>query len=72
MSCLQAYVSGVGGVQRCVWECWGDTWKSRHAYSGEREELVVSLGLDNEEGSWPTLYNLVESWTRFLDELETR
>ena len=35
---------------------------------GEREELVACRGLDNEEGCWPTLGKLVESWSRFHDE----
>ena len=69
--CLQACMSRVGGaLQRCVQECWQDTWESRHAYPGECEELVTSRGLDYEEGCWLTLRKLVGSWSRFPDEPE--
>ena len=35
---------------------------------GERRELVARRGLNDEEGCWPTLPKLVESWSRFPDE----
>ena len=33
-------------------------------------ELVTSLGLYYEDECWPTLHQLVESWSRSPDELE--
>ena len=35
---------------------------------GEHGELVAIRGLDNEEGCWPTLRKLVESWSSFPNE----
>ena len=35
---------------------------------GERGELIASRGLDNKEGCWLTLRELVESRSRFPDE----
>ena len=40
----------------------------KHVNSVKFGELVSSLGLDYEEGCWPTLHKLVGSWSRSLDE----
>ena len=42
----------------------------RHTDPVKFRELVSSLGLDYKEGCWPTLYKLVETWSRSPDELE--
>ena len=36
----------------------------RHVDLVKFGELVASLGLDYEEGCWPTLHRLVGSWSR--------
>ena len=38
--------------------------------SSKRGELVASMRLDYEEGSWSTLRKLVGDWSRFSYELE--
>ena len=56
----------------CKWI--GDDASSefKHANLVKVRKLVVSLGLDYEEECWPTLHELVRSWSRSLDELEAR
>ena len=44
----------------------------RHADPVKFKELVASLGLDYEEGCWPTLHKLVGSSSSFPDEPEAR
>ena len=40
----------------------------RHVDPVKFGELVVGLRPDYEEGCWPTLHKLVESWSRSSDE----
>ena len=35
-------------------------------------ELIANLRFDYEEGCWPTLHNLVESWSYSFDESEVK
>ena len=42
----------------------------KHADPIKFGELVTSLGLNCEEGSWLTLHKLVRNWSRSLDELK--
>ena len=47
----------------------GDAYSEfKHGDMVKFGELVVSLRLDYEEGCWPTLHKLVESWSRSPDE----
>ena len=54
----------------CKWTKGEASSKFRHADPVKFRELVVGLGLDYEEGCWPTLHKLVRSWSRSPDELK--
>ena len=44
----------------------------KHADRVKFGDLAVGLGLDYEEGCWPTLHKLVMSWSHSPDEPEAR
>ena len=55
----------------CKWIEGKASSKFRHADPVNFGELVVRLGLNYEEGCWPTLHKLVGSWSRSPDEPKT-
>ena len=54
----------------CKWIEGEASSEFRHADQVKFGELVASLGLDYEEGCWPTLNKLVGSWSHSPDELK--
>ena len=54
----------------CKWIEGEASSEFRHVDPVKFGELVASLGLDYEEGCWPTLYNLVGGWSCSPDEPE--
>ena len=56
----------------CKWIEGKTSSEFRHADPVKFGELVASLGLDYEEGFWPTLHKLVGSWSHSPDKPEAR
>ena len=56
----------------CKWIEGEAFWEIRQAEPVKFGELVASLGLDYEEGCWPTLHKLVGSEIRSPDKLGAR
>ena len=54
----------------CKWIKGEASLEFRHADPVKCGELVASLGLDYEEGCWPTLHKLVGICSRSINELE--
>ena len=54
----------------CKWIDGEASSEFRHANPVKFGELVASLGLDYEEGCWPTLHKLVGSWSLSPNEFE--
>ena len=56
----------------CKWIVGKTYLEFRHVNPVKFEKLVASLGLDYEEGYWPTMHKLVGSWSRSPDESKVR